>query len=224
MNKNNLLKYLVLLLLIPQLLYSGESGEEIPGEINETVSNLDKKKIDENLVEEAFDTKSLKELLKNKKAIELEPKSTEVKLPKNRLTHIFGQAFYEEINKEKIKIIKNCQPLSNIEKCYVVEPKKKSIHFNSYYFYTNIDNKVNAIIVFDKKKLSDVSRCKKKMNEWNAYFENFDIQRTTNENQSLSTFYTDNPHQKPLEIVASCYKEKFRDIESSFILKFHKHI
>ena len=45
MNKNNLLKYLFLLLLIPQLLYSGESGEEIPGEIKETVSNLDKKKL-----------------------------------------------------------------------------------------------------------------------------------------------------------------------------------
>ena len=75
-----------------------------------------------------------------------------------------------------------------------------------------------------KKKLTDVSRCKKKMNEWNVYFENFDIQRATNKSQSLSTFYTDNPHQKPLEIVASCYKEKFRDIESSFILKFHKHI
>ena len=79
-------------------------------------------------------------------------------------------------------------------------------------------------IVFDKKKLSDVSRCKEKMNEWNAYFENFDIQRTTNENQSLSTFYTDNPHQKPLEIVAKDIFKDLTDIESSFILKFYKHI
>ena len=35
MNKNNLLKYLILLLIIPQILYSGESGDEIPGEIKE---------------------------------------------------------------------------------------------------------------------------------------------------------------------------------------------
>ena len=37
MNKNNLLKFLILLLIIPQILYSGESGDEIPGEVKKEV-------------------------------------------------------------------------------------------------------------------------------------------------------------------------------------------
>ena len=215
MNKNNLLKCLILLLMIPQILYSGESGDEIPGEIiNEVEKKIEPKDLDQELI----DPKTIETLIEKS----LEPKTTTIDLPKNRLTHIFGQAFLEKINNENVKIIKNCRPLSNVEKCYVVDPKKKSKHFNTYYFYTNIDNNVNAVIAFDKKKLTDVLKCKKKMDEWVIFFENFDLQKTTSENQNLSVFYTDKPNQKPLEIVSNCYAESFRDIDSSFILKFYK--
>ena len=214
MNKNNLLKYLILLLIIPQILYSGESGDEIPGEIKEVEKKVELEDLDQELV----DPKTIEKLIEKS----LEPKTTKVDLPKNRLTHMFGQAFLEKLNNKNVKIIKNCQPLSNVEKCYVVDPKKKSKHFNTYYFYTNIDNKVNAIIAFDKKKLTDVSKCKKKMDEWVEFFENFDLQKTTSEEQNLSVFYSDKPQQKPLEIISNCHTESFRDVESSFILKFYK--
>ena len=137
-------------------------------------------------------------------------------------TASFGLPLIQKINNDNIRIIKNCQPLSNVEKCYVVDPKKKSKHFNTYYFYTNIDNKVNAIIAFDNKKLTNVSKCKMKMDEWVVFFESFDLQKATSENQNLSVLYSDKPHQKPLEINANCYAEKFRDVDSSFILKFYK--
>ena len=178
MNKNNLLKFLILLLIIPQILYSGESGDEIPGEVKKEVE----KKIEpKELVQEPIDTEAIEKLL--------EPKTTTIDLPKNRLTNMFGQAFLEKINNDNIRIIKNCQPLSNVEKCYVVDPKKKSNHFNTYYFYTNIDNKVNAIIAFDNKKLTNVSKCKMKMDEWVVFFESFDLQKATSENQNLSVLY-----------------------------------
>jgi len=217
MNKNNLLKYLILLIIIPQILYSGEPGDEIPGEIKEVEKKVVEKKVElEVLDKETIDTKTIEKLIEKS----LEPKTTTVDLPKNRLTHMFGQAFLEKINNQNIKIIKNCQPLSNVEKCYVVDPKKKSKHFNTYYFYTNIDNKVNAIIAFDKKKLTDVSKCKEKMDEWVVFLENFDLKKTTSENKNLSVIYSDKPQQKPLEIFSNCYSESFRDVESSFILKF----
>jgi|TARA_B100000780_G_scaffold255098_1_gene203575 hypothetical protein len=219
MNKNNLLKYLILLIIIPQILYSGEPGDEIPGEIKEVEKKVVEKKVElEVLDKETIDTKTIEKLIEKS----LEPKTTTVDLPKNRLTHMFGQAFLEKINNQNIKIIKNCQPLSNVEKCYVVDPKKKSKHFNTYYFYTNIDNKVNAIIAFDKKKLTDVSKCKEKMDEWVVFLENFDLKKTTSENKNLSVIYSDKPQQKPLEIFSNCYSESFRDVESSFILKFFK--
>jgi len=214
MNKNNLLKYLILLIIIPQILYSGEPGDEIPGEIKEVEKKVELEVLDK----ETIDTKTIEKLIEKS----LEPKTTTVDLPKNRLTHMFGQAFLEKINNQNIKIIKNCQPLSNVEKCYVVDPKKKSKHFNTYYFYTNIDNKVNAIIAFDKKKLTDVSKCKEKMDEWVVFLENFDLKKTTSENKNLSVIYSDKPQQKPLEIFSNCYSESFRDVESSFILKFFK--
>ena len=214
MNKNNLLKYLILLIIIPQILYSGEPGDEFPGEIKEVEKKVELKDLDQ----ETIDTTKIEKLIDKS----LEPKTTTVDLPKNRLTHMFGQAFLEKINNQNIKIIKNCQPLSNVEKCYVVDPKKKSKHFNTYYFYTNIDNKVNAIIAFDKKKLTDVSKCKEKMDEWVVFLENFDLKKTTSENKNLSVIYSDKPQQKPLEIFSNCYSESFRDVESSFILKFFK--
>ena len=55
------------------------------------------------------------------------------------------------------------------------------------------------------------------MEEWVVFFENFDLQMVTSENQNLSVFYSDKPNQKPLEIVSNCYAESFRDIDSSFI-------
>ena len=40
MNKNNLIKFLILLLIIPQILYSGEPGDEMPGEVKKKVEKI----------------------------------------------------------------------------------------------------------------------------------------------------------------------------------------
>ena len=211
MNKNNLIKFLVLLIFLPQVLFGGESGDELPGEILKIMDQMETKEV---LIKENLKVDKIEELL--------EPKTIDTTLPKNRLTNIFGQAFFSVINKDNIKIMSKCEALSNNGKCFIVEPEKKSKHFDNYYFYTDIDNNVNAIIVYDKRKFTNISKCKTKMNEWEQYFTNFDLKKIINQDKNLTIIYNDKPQQKSIEIYGSCHKEKFRDIESSFILKFYK--
>jgi len=217
MNKNNLIKLLIILIFLPQLLLGGESGDELPGEEIELLEKIEQQK----------DVTAETEIIPEDESIEelLEPGiETENNLPENRLTNIFGQAFLEKINITDIKIIGECIPLNSQGKCFAVMPKRASKHFDNYYFYTNANNKVNAIIVFDKKKFTNVSKCKIKLNEWINYFENFDLHKKSSESNNMSIIYNDKPQQKFLEIFGSCYQERFRDIESNFILKFYKSI
>ena len=194
--------------------FSGESGD-LPGkEIKETEEIFDDKPIEEE--KEGMDVSGINELL--------EPKDTEINLPKNRLEQIFDQYFLAKINEEDIFIIGECE--KNIENgnCFVVEPSQTSNHFNNYYFYTNSQGQVYSIIVFNDKKQGDLNKCKEKISLWKDYFNNFDfIEKEPNDN-SLNFVLTDAPQQNSLEIFASCYTEQYRDITSSFSIKFHKNI
>ena len=194
---------------------SGESGD-LPGqESNETNENQETvEEISED--NEGINTSSVEELL--------EPKNTEIALPKNRLEEIFDQYFLAELNLDKLVIIGECEKNIANGKCYVVEPSKISNHFNNYYFYTNNNNQVYSIIVFNDKKQGNLNQCKEKINLWKNYFNNYDLTEKKPIDNSLNFIMTDAPQQNSLEIFASCYTEKYRDITSSFSIKFYKNI
>ena len=80
MNKNNLLKYLVLLLIIPQIIYSGESGDEIPGEIIE----IEKKIEPTDLTKETIDPKTIEKLTNDILKLEEFLKKTKSVIKKNK--------------------------------------------------------------------------------------------------------------------------------------------
>ena len=191
---------------------SGESGD-LPGqEIKETEEIFEKKPEEK----EGMNVSDVNELL--------EPKDTNVTLPKNRLEEIFDQYFLAELNDEKLTIIGECEKNLLDGKCYVVEPSKLSDHFNNYYFYTNSQNQVYSIIAFNDKKQGDLNKCKEKIEMWKEYFNSFDLNQKEPMDNSLNFVLTDAPQSNSLEIFASCYSEKYRDISSSFSIKFFKNI
>ena len=194
---------------------SGESGD-LPGqESNEIIENQET--VEEILEDsEEINTSSVEELL--------EPKNTEIALPKNRLEEIFDQYFLAELNLDKLIIIGECEKNVADGKCYVVEPSKISNHFNNYYFYTNKLNQVYSIIVFNDKKQGDLNECKEKINLWKDYFNSYDLNEKEPLDNPLNFVLSDDPQQNSLEIFASCYTEKYRDINSSFSIKFYKNI
>ena len=153
----------------------------------------------------------------------LEPKDTNIELPKNRLMEIFDQYLLTEINTKRIKVIGECQKNLEDGKCHIVEPSKKSKHFNNYYFYTNEQNLVFSIIAFNDKKQSDLNLCKDKVNSWKTFFENYDLNIKDPKENSLSFILSDAPQQNNLEVFTSCYAESYRDIKSSFSIKLYKN-
>lgn len=191
---------------------SGESGD-IPGQEETTVEEILTDKPIEN---EGMDVSNVNEIL--------QPKDTEVVLPKNRLEQIFDQYFLAELNKNELDIIGECEKNIADGNCYVVKPSKSSNHFNNYYFYTNSQNQVFSIIAFNDKKQGGLNNCKNKINMWKNYFTNFDLIEKEPINNPLNFIMTDAPQQNSLEIFASCYTEQFRDITSSFSIKFFKNI
>ena len=194
--------------------FSGESGD-LPGkEIKETEEIFEDKPAEDE--KEGMDVSKIDELL--------EPKDSEVTLPKNRLEQIFDQFFLAEINEEDISIIGECEKNIANGNCFVVEPSQKSNHFNNYYFYTNSQDQVYSIIVFNDKKQGDLNKCKEKISLWRDYFDNFDFTEKEPTDNSLNFVLTDAPQQNSLEIFASCYTEQYRDITSSFSIKFYKNI
>lgn len=202
--------FLFLIFSIPSI--SGESGD-IPGQEETTLEEIFTDKPIEN---EGMDVSNVNEIL--------EPKDTEVILPKNRLEQIFDQYFLAELNENELDIIGECEKNIADGYCYVVKPSQSSNHFNNYYFYTNSQNQVFSIIAFNDKKQGDLNNCKNKINMWKNYFTNFDLTEKEPINNPLNFIMTDAPQQNSLEIFASCYTEQFRDITSSFSIKFFKNI
>ena len=201
-----------LFLIFSSLSISGEPGD-MPGQNKATVEEVFTEETTEN---EGMDVSNVNEIL--------EPKNTEVVLPKNRLEQIFNQYFLAELNKNELTIIGECEKNIADGYCYVVEPSQSSNHFNNYYFYANSQNQVYSIIAFSDKKQGDLNNCKNKINMWKNYFENFDLTEKEPTNNPLNFIMTDAPQKNSLEIFASCYTEQFRDITSSFSIKFYKNI
>ena len=210
-----LIQIFLLIFILSANSISGESGD-LPGqelkEISENQEIIEETSEDT----EGINTSTVEELL--------EPKNTEITLPKNRLEEIFDQYFLAELNLDKLIIIGECEKNVADGKCYVVEPSKISNHFNNYYFYTNKLNQVYSIIVFNDKKQGDLNECKKKINLWKDYFNSYDLNEKEPLDNPLNFVLSDDPQQNSLEIFASCYTEKYRDINSSFSIKFYKNI
>ena len=216
--------------------FSGESGE-LPGE--ELKDNTSQEAVTQNnpgmdsseenaselLDENESKEEDIQEGLVNEDQLDqlLEPKDTEVKLPKNRLEEIFNQFFMAEINKKQIKI-GECEKIVANGKCFVVKPNKSSKHFNNYYFYTNQSGQVYSIIAFNNRKQGDLNICKDQMTTWKDYFNSFDFTEKEPLDNPLNFVLSDAPQQNSLEIFASCYTEEYRDIKSSFSIKFFKNI
>ena len=213
---NLLIQIFLLIFLFNVSALSGESGE-LPGQ--ETQQVEENAEVVEEITEdtEGMDVSNVDDLL--------EPKDVnDINLPKNRLVEIFDQYFLEEINLEKLVVIGECEKNIAEGKCYVVEPSKPSNHFNNYYFYTNTNNQVYSIIVFNDKRQGDLNKCKEKIDLWRNYFNRYDLEEKNPIDNSLNFIMTDAPQQNSLEIFASCYSEKLRDISSSFSIKFYKNI
>ncbi len=207
-----LIKIFILVFLVNINVMAGESGD-LPGEEVKQPEEFLEEKPEE---KEGLDVSNVNELL--------EPKDTEIILPKNRLEQIFDQFFLAEVNQEQLNIIGECEKNLAGGKCFIVEPNRSSNHFNNYYFYTNAQNQVYSIIVFDNKKQGDLNKCKEKINLWKEYFNSFDLKDKEPTDNLLNFVLTDSPHQNSLEIFASCYTEQYRDITSSFSIKFFKNI
>ena len=193
---------------------AGESGD-LPGqEIDTKDAEVE---ISEPEEKEGLDVSSIDKLL--------EPKNNEVELPKNRLEKIFGQQFLFSLADTEIQILGECEKSIADGKCYVVEPKEKTSHFNNYYFYTNRNDQVYSIIVFNDKKQGDLNVCKNKISEWKNFFlDNYDLKEKKPTDNSLNFVLSDTPLQNTLEVFASCYSENYRDVNSSFSIKFYKNI
>ena len=193
---------------------SGESGD-LPGQEIKPSEEVFEEKPEEK-EKEGMDVSGITEIL--------EPKDTQITLPKNRLEQIFDQYFLAEINQEELTIIGECEKNTADGNCFVVKPSQISNHFNNYYFYTNSLNQVYSIIVFNDQKQGDLNKCKEKITMWKDYFNSFDLTEKEPADNSLNFVLTDAPQQNSLEIFASCYTEQFRDISSSFSIKFFKNI
>ena len=213
-----IIKIFLIIFLLQGNLISGESGD-----LPEEVINLQNpESMFDDPKEEAEDKEGLVDQEEVTKI--LEGKDTSIVLPKNRLTNIFNQNFLDTIDEKKVKILGECKKTVEDGKCLVVEPFKKSKHFNNYYFYLNSENLVYAIIVFDDKKQGDLNMCKKKITMWKSYFENYDFIEKDSKDNLLKLILSDAPQQNELEVFASCYTENYRDIKSSFSIKFFKNI
>ena len=231
-----LIQIILLVFLSQTPVFSGESGE-LPGE--ELKDNTSQEATTQNnpgidsseenateLLDEDVNKEEDQEGLVNEDKLDqlLEPKDTEVTLPKNRLEEIFNQFFMTEINKKQITIQGECEKIIAEGKCFIVKPNKSSKHFNNYYFYTNQSGQVYSIIAFNNKKQGNLNICKERMATWKDYFNSFDFTEKEPLDNPLNFVLSDAPQQNSLEIFASCYTEEYRDIKSSFSIKFFKNI
>lgn len=191
--------------------HAGEPGTEMPVQTKEEpaqekIETVKEKKEPQNLV------------------------NTKITFPKNPLNSLFYQSLGQEINKKYARIIADCVPIYEEGFCKKVKPKKKSVHFNQYYYYLNQAKEVHAIVAFSNKRVGATRDCRAMLKEWKEYFSHFDLQKTSNANNidltNKEVASTGNLDQLMLidesinkvEVNMSCYPENFRDIKSYFRL------
>ena len=56
------------------------------------------------------------------------------------------------------------------------------------------------------------------------FLDNYDLKEKKPTDNSLNFVLSDTPLQNTLEVFASCYSENYRDVNSSFSIKFYKNI
>jgi hypothetical protein len=209
MATKNFLKLLICL-LISTFAYAGEPGTELP---IQKIEKPSKEKIE-----------AVKEKKEPKKLV-----TTTISLPKNPLNSLFYQDLGQKIDKKYAWIVSDCTPLHQKSFCKKVKPKRKSVHFNQYYYYLNQSKKVYAIIAFSNKRIGTVRDCRAMIKEWETYLLNFDLQKksvTENVETSMKEINNSNLDQlilvhenkNKIEVNMSCYPESFRDIKSYFSL------
>ncbi|NDB56625.1 hypothetical protein EB169_12470, partial [archaeon] len=212
-----LIQIILLVFLSQTPVFPGESGE-LPGEeLKDNTSQETSAQNNPGMDSSEEDTSELLDENKNKEEEVqeglvnedqldqlLEPKDTEVTLPKNRLEEIFNQFFMTEINRKQITIQGECEKIMADGKCFIVKPNKSSKHFNNYYFYTNQLGQVYSIIAFNNRKQGDLNICKDRIATWKDYFNSFDFTEKEPLDNPLNFVLSDAPQQNSLEIFASC--------------------
>ena len=210
---NLFIQILFFIFFLNTIIIAGEPGD-LPGQ---EIKNNDVETFSETPKEgESTNISNVKEIL--------EPKDNTIELPKNRIQKIFGQYFLAKIDGKKINVLAECEKTLEDGNCFIVEPEKSSKHFNSYYVYTNSNKQVYSIIAFNDQKQGDLNKCKEKIISWRKFFENFDLIEKDSDDNPYQFILTDAPQQNSIEIFASCYTESYRDINSSFSIKFYKNI
>lgn len=148
--------------------------------------------------------------------------NTKINLPKNPIDKIFLQPLRKKIDTRAAIIIGDCLPQSKEGKCKIVKPKKKSSHFNRYYYYLNSNNEVYAVIAFANKRVGTTDYCRSLIKEWGLYFNNYDLIRASEE-ANLDQIILTKDHINKTEVYMSCFPESYRDIKSYFALKLIVH-
>lgn len=144
--------------------------------------------------------------------------NTEIQLPKNPIDKIFLQPLGRVLDPRYVTITGNCTAAQKNYDCKVVQPKKKSTHFNKYHYYLNPSKQVYGVIAFRDYRIGNVDFCRSLIAEWREYFNNFEFETKTKE-ENMDQLVLTTKAIKPSEIYMSCYPESYRDIKSYFSLK-----
>lgn len=202
MRSLKLIFFLICVHFFTTVTYSGEPGTE---ETASSVTNTNSQKI--------IDKKEVKEQKFT---------DTNIKIPKNPIDTIFLQPFGKVIDPRFARILGNCLPAKKGYGCKIVAPKKKSTHFNKYFYYLNSNKAVYGVVAFSDYRVGNVEQCRSLIKEWNEYFKHFDFETKTKEdNLDQLILYT--KAIKPSEVYMSCYPESYRDVKSYFSLKLFVH-
>ena len=195
----------VILLAFSLMLFNGNIQAGEPGtEENKEIEQQD------NIKPEQTTTK--KETVKQKLV------NTEIQLPKNPIDKIFLQPLGRVLDPRYATITGNCTAAQKNYDCKVVQPKKKSTHFNKYHYYLNASKQVYGVIAFRDYRIGNVDYCRSLIREWREYFNNFEFETKTKE-ENMDQLVLTTSAIKPSEIYMSCYPESYRDIKSYFSLK-----
>lgn len=226
----NLLFILTALLLLNLNFDQSIAGEpgELPEELNQEVQ-AEEPILKNQPIEEIKEEEKVEEVIVKEPEPKPEPEpepegqKIETSLPKNRLTTIFNQPFGQGIDTNIIKIIGSCEPRFSKEDCKSVVPKRRSKHFNKYYFYLNEYDEVYAVVAFNNLRVGSFRYCQELLNEWERYFNtHFIFEKVTSEEINDYFILSDKPERQPIEIHGSCFHQQKRDIESYFYLSLYK--
>jgi len=202
MGSLKLIFFVICLYFFTTVTYSGEPGTD-ENKLNANIMNNQK-------------------IVDKKEDKEQKFSDTNFKTPKNPIDAIFLQPFGKVIDPRFARILGDCLPAKKGYSCKIVTPKKKSTHFNKYFYYLNSSKAVYGVVAFSDYRVGNTEQCRSLIKEWNEYFKHFDFETKTKEdNLDQLILYT--KAIKPSEVYMSCYPESYRDVKSYFSLKLFVH-